>query len=214
MRVLLVDDNSLYLEGLRCFLLENGIEVAGTASDGLDALNKVEMLRPDIILMDVEMSGCGGIDATSIIKRDYPWIEIVMLSVSEEDDHLFKAIRAGASGYLLKNMAAGLFLTKLQQLFQGDAPFAPEMARRILKEVAHPSKGLTQSAPDEEAESNLTERQLEVLRMLAQGQTYREIGLALEIREVTVRYHVNELIRKLHLANRSQLIAYASKLNL
>ena len=214
MRVLLVDDNSLYLEGLRCFLLEHGIEVAGTASDGLDALNKVEMLRPDIILMDVEMSGCGGIDATSIIKRDYPWIEIVMLSVSEEDDHLFKAIRAGASGYLLKNMDAGVFLTKLQQLFQGDAPFAPEMARRILKEVAGPRKSLTQSAPDEEAESNLTERQLEVLRMVAQGQTYREIGLKLEIREITVRYHVNELMRKLHLANRSQLIAYASKMKL
>ena len=214
MRVLLVDDNSLYLEGLRCLLQENGIEVAGTASDGLDALNKVEMLKPDVILMDVEMSGCGGIDATAIIKRDYPWIEIVMLSVSQEDEHLFNAIRAGASGYLLKSMDAGMFLAKLKLLFQGDAPFAPEMARRILREVAAPAKGLTQCASDEECENDLTERQLEVLRMLAQGRTYREIGLALEIREITVRYHVNELMRKLHLANRSQLIAYASKLNL
>lgn len=214
MRVLLVDDNSLYLEGLRCLLQENGIEVAGTASDGLDALNKVEMLKPDVILMDVEMSGCGGIDATAIIKRDYPWIEIVMLSVSQEDEHLFNAIRAGASGYLLKSMDAGMFLAKLKLLFQGDAPFAPQMARRILREVTAPDQSLMRCSAEEDAESVLTERQLEVLRMLAQGRTYREIGLALEIREITVRYHVNELMRKLHLANRSQLIAYASKLNL
>ena len=214
MRVLLVDDNSLYLEGLRCLLQENGIEVAGTASDGLDALNKVEMLKPDVILMDVEMSGCGGIDATAIIKRDYPWIEIVMLSVSQEDEHLFNAIRAGASGYLLKSMDAGMFLAKLKLLFQGDAPFAPQMARRILREVTAPDQSLMRCPAEEDGESVLTERQLEVLRMLAQGRTYREIGLALEIREITVRYHVNELMRKLHLANRSQLIAYASKLNL
>lgn len=216
MRLLLVDDNTLYLEGLRYFLLENGIEVVGTAVDGLDALNKVEMLRPEMVLMDVEMSVCGGIEATRMIKRDYPGTEIVMLSISEEDEHLFSAIRAGASGYLLKSMEPQLFLAELRRLAEGDAPLAPGLTRRILQklatheqsEAAMESVALAAISP---AEADLTDRQLAVLRLVAQGRTYREIGQELDIREITVRYHVNEVIRKLHLENRAQLIAYASR---
>ncbi|MDR7869167.1 MAG: response regulator transcription factor [Sporomusaceae bacterium] len=212
MRLLLVDDNLLYIEGLKGYLQDNGVEVVGTAGDGLEALAKVEMLRPDMIVMDVQMDGCDGIEATRLIKRDFPEIEIVMLSVSEEDEHLFAAIRAGASGYLLKGMEAPLFLAELRRLAAGEAPLAPGMARRILREFAGRER---EPEPETAAERPaLSARQGEVLRMLAEGMTYKEIGAALGIREITVRYHVNEILGKLHLANRAQLLAHAARLNL
>ncbi len=208
MRLLLVDDNRLYIEELKGYLQDNGVEVAGTAGDGLEAVVKVEMLRPDMIVMDVQMAGCDGIEATRLIKRDFPEIEIVMLSVSEDDEHLFAAIRAGASGYLLKGMAAPLFLAELRRLAAGEAPLAPGMARRILREFAGRER-----EPEAAAERPaLSARQGEVLRMLAEGMTYKEIGAALGIREITVRYHVNEILGKLHLANRAQLLAHAARL--
>ncbi len=212
MRLLLVDDNPLYIEGLKDYLQDNGVEVVGTAGDGLEAVAKVEMLRPDMIVMDVQMAGCDGIEATRLIKRDFPEIEIVMLSVSEDDEHLFAAIRAGASGYLLKGMEAPLFLAELRRLAAGEAPLAPGMARRILREFAGRER---EPAPETAAERPaLSARQGEVLRMLAEGMIYKEIGAALGIREITVRYHVNEILGKLHLANRAQLLAHAARLNL
>ena len=212
MRLLLVDDNPLYIEGLKDYLQDNGVEVVGTAGDGLEAVAKVEMLRPDMIVMDVQMAGCDGIEATRLIKRDFPEIEIVMLSVSEDDEHLFAAIRAGASGYLLKGMEAPLFLAELRRLAAGEAPLAPGMARRILREFAGRER---EPAPETAAERPaLSARQGEVLRMLAEGMIYKEIGATLGIREITVRYHVNEILGKLHLANRAQLLAHAARLNL
>lgn len=214
MKLLLVDDNTFYLSRLTTFLQSNGIEVLGTANDGLEALIKVEMLRPEIILMDIEMGGCGGIEATRLIKKDFPEIEIVMLSISDEDEHLFEAIRAGASGYLLKNMDGKDFLTELRRLVTGDTPLAPGFARRILQELAQSDRGAKtvvgeKGAPAKEPPT-LTARQSEILNLLAQGQTYKEIGKALQIQQSTVKYHMNEILSKLHLANRAQLIAYAA----
>ena len=217
MKVLLVDDNALYLEGMASFLLAEGIEVAGTAGDGLEALAKVEMLRPDVILMDVEMPGCNGIEATRIIKRDFPKTEIIMLTIYDEDEQLFAAIRAGASGYLLKSMEAGRFLTELRRLAAGETPLAPGLARRILQEFSQLKNALTPEAGSTKLKAPLpvlTDRQDEILRHLAEGLTYREIGAKLKIQEVTVRYHVHEIMGKLHLANRAQLIAHAARLNL
>lgn len=214
MKVLLVDDNALYLEGLANFLQVEGITVAGTAGNGLEAVAKTEMLQPDAILMDIEMPGCNGIEATRVIKRDFPKIEIIMLTVYDEDEQLFAAIRAGASGYLLKSMEACRFLAELRRITGGDAPLAPGLARRILREFgrqgAKPLPAAKQAAPQAE----LTERQNEILKRLAEGRTYREIGEEIGIRDVTVRYHVNEIMDKLHLANRAQLIAHAAKLDL
>ena len=218
MKLLLVDDNILYLEGIKNFLEDNGVEVLGTAADGLEALNKVEMLHPDMIVMDIEMAGCDGIEATRLIKQDFPEIEIVMLTVSEEDEHLFAAIRAGASGYLLKGMDAQQFLEELGKLAAGEAVMAPGMAKRILREFASQAQN-TKSAsehvkPVEPEHTELSPRQTEVLKMLARGMTYKEIGDALTIREGTVRYHMYEILNKLHLANRTQLIAHAASLHL
>lgn len=211
MKLLLVDDNALYLEGLTAFLQSSGIEVAGTAGDGVEALFKVEMLRPDTILMDVQMAGCGGIEATRLIKQEFPRIEIVMLSISEEDEHLFAAIRAGASGYLLKSMDQNRFIEQLQRLGDGEIPFAPGLARRILQEFGQQKK--VRALAEQEA-AVLSERQREVLNLLTQGLTYKEISEALAIQERTVRYHLNEILGKLHLANRTQLLAQASRFNI
>ena len=214
MRLLLVDDNALYLEGLASFLQTEGIEVAGTAGDGLEAVAKIEMLQPDVILMDVEMPSCNGIEATRIIKRDFPGIEIIMLTIYDEDEQLFAAIRAGASGYLLKGMETDQFLAELRRLAAGDAPLAPGLARRILQELGHLKTEPPQAAKPAAQLAELTRRQSEILKRLAEGLTYREIGEEFGIREVTVRYHVNEIMDKLHLANRAQLIARAAKLDL
>jgi two-component system NarL family response regulator len=217
MKLLLVDDNFLYIDGLKDFLEDNGIEVVGTACNGLDALNKAAMLQPDTIVMDVQMGGCDGIQATQRIKREFPDVEIIMLTVCEDDEHLFAAIRAGASGYLLKGMDAVQLLAKLQQLADGETPLAPGMARRILREFAgQPSIGTdgVYAKSAELEQPKLSARQAEVLKMLAQGMTYKEIGTALNIREITVRYHVNAILDKLHLANRTQLIAHATLLDI
>lgn len=218
MKLLLVDDNILYLEGIKNFLEDNGVEVLGTAADGLEAVNKVEMLHPDMIVMDIEMAGCDGIEATRLIKQDFPEIEIVMLTVSEEDEHLFAAIRAGASGYLLKGMDTQQFLEELEKLAAGEAVMAPGMAKRILREFASQAQNTGSASecmnPFEPEQSELSPRQTEVLKMLAQGMTYKEIGDALTIREGTVRYHMYEILNKLHLANRTQLITYAASLHL
>jgi two-component system NarL family response regulator len=216
MKLLLVDDNFLYIDGLKNFLEDNGQEVVGMACNGLDALNKAAMLEPDIIVMDVQMGDSDGIQATERIKQEFPEIEIIMLTVCEDDEHLFAAIRAGASGYLLKGMDAEQFLAKLQQLADGESPLAPGMARRVLREFAGQQSSGTESytrSPGQEEQPKLSARQTEVLNMLAQGMTYKEIGAALNIREITVRYHVNAILDKLHLANRTQLIAHATLLN-
>lgn len=216
MKLLLVDDNFLYLEGLKSFLQDNGIGVLGTAANGLEALNKVAMLKPEMIVMDVQMDGCDGIEATRLIKQDFPEIEIVMLTISEDDEHLFAAIRAGASGYLLKGMDSQQFLAELWRLAAGEAVLASGMAKRILREFAAQDRSMAEKPsvkPAAPEQPELSTRQAEVLNLLAQGMTYKEIGVVLTISERTVCYHVNEIISKLHLANRTQLLANISRLN-
>jgi DNA-binding NarL/FixJ family response regulator len=216
LKILLVDDNFLYLEELKSFLQDNGVEVIGTAGNGLEALNKVAMLQPEMIVMDIEMAGCDGIEATRLIKQDFPEIEIVILTVSEDDEHLFAAIRAGASGYLLKGMDSQQFLAELCRLAAGEAVLAPGMAKRILREYAEQGQNVRnkEHVKPEKEQPELSPRQAEVLKLLAQGMTYKEIGTVLTISERTVCYHVNEIISKLHLANRTQLLANISYLNI
>lgn len=214
MKLLLVDDNQFYLPGLKNLLEKSGFEVLGMAGSGLEAVAKVEMLHPDMILMDVQMDGCDGIETTRLIKRDFPDITIVMLTVSEDDEHLFAAIRAGASGYLLKTMEMNRFPEELRRLAAGETPLSSGLAWRVLTEFAGRNQDGQPPQPIAEDQPELSSRQIEVLKLLTQGLTYREIGDVLSIRHITVRYHVNEILAKLHLANRAQLIVYASRLKL
>ena len=219
MRVLLVDDHRLMSDGVSNLLAAHGIEVLGVASDGVEAIALVQELSPDVILMDIRMPRCDGLSATRQIKALWPEIKILMLTTSAEDQDLFESVRSGASGYLLKSISGNAFIEALRGLEQGTPPFSPGLASRLLNEFAKlsgteaASSRLASRPSEQERQTNgLTERQTEVLRLVARGLTYREVGERLSLSERTVRFHMTEIISRLHLQNRSQALAYAGTL--
>lgn len=216
MRVLLVDDHTLFLEGLRNLLTAHGVTVLDTATDGFEALAKTRALNPDIILMDIQMPRCDGLTATRLIKAERPDVKIVMLTMSADDDDLFEAIKSGASGYLLKQLRADKFFEALTTAMEGGAPFSPGMAPKILDAFAHPAaQSQTAGAKAEESDKSkaaeLTERQMQILTLVAQGHTYAETADALGLTERTIKYHMGEILARLHLQNRAQVIAFAAR---
>lgn len=220
LRVLLVDDHNLFLEGLTNLLKSEGIQVVGTAHDGLEALAKARQSKPGLILMDIHMPNCDGVSATRLIKAEMPEIKIVMLTMSDDEGDLFEAVRSGASGYLLKNLDAAQFLDYLMDLQEGHPPFSPGLAEKILNEFSlQTSKPVQPDAsggsddPSEKPvdECGLTPRQMQILTLIAQGQTYRKAADTLNLSERTVKYHMGEILYCLHLQNRAQVIAFAAR---
>lgn len=209
MKILLVDDQALFLESMQGLLQAHDYQVVGVAMDGIEALNQARRLRPDLILMDIEMPRCDGLMATRLIKAEMPEVKIIMLTVSADDEHLFEAIKSGASGYLLKSLNAREFLALVAKMDQGEPPLAPGMAARLLNEFAHRSRPVTESG--QQNESVLTARESEILTLVAQGLTYPQVGTLLHLSERTVRYHMGEILARLHLQNRAQVIAYAAR---
>ena len=210
MRLLLVDDHPLFMQSLKVLLNTSGYEVIGLASTGVEALKQARLLRPDLILMDIDMPDCDGLAATRLIKAEMPHIKIVMLTVSASDEHLFEAVKSGASGYLLKSQSAERFLELIAQVEHGGAALPPELAARLLEEFARQSQHV-ETLPVEGAPAELTPRQLEILSLVAQGLTYPQVGETLHLSEPTVRYHMGEILERLHLKNRAQVIAYAAQ---
>lgn len=219
-KILLVDDHPLFLEGFQDLLAARGIEVVGTASNGLEALDKARSLRPDVILMDIQMPRCNGLAATRLIKSELSDVKIVMLTVSDEDEDLFEAIKSGASGYLLKRLDVDEFFELLLGLAKDEAPLSRGLAGRILKEFSYQAGKAGAATQAEEKDDDdgdnetkgLTPRQTEVLTLVAQGLTYKEVGAALCLSERTVKYHMREILKRLHLKNRAQVIAYAARM--
>ncbi len=210
MKVLLADDHALFLEGLQNLLTARGVQVVGTARDGLEALEKARQLSPDMILMDVRMPGCDGLAATRLIKAERPEIKIVMLTTSTEEADLFEAIKSGACGYLLKSLEAEPFMTYLNGVVRGEAAVSREMAGALLKEFARQPEPASSGA----GEAELTPRQLEILQLAAQGLSYKEVAGRLCLSEHTVKYHMGEVLQRLHLKNREQVVAYALRTGL
>ncbi len=210
MKLLLVDDHALFLHSLKVLLSTSGYDIVGTAIDGMDALKQARLLHPDLILMDIEMPICDGLAATRLIKAEMPEIKIVILTVSASDEHLFEAIKSGASGYILKSQSADRFLEMVHQIEQGGAALPPQLAARVLDEFARQARTIaTQDAQDTPAE--LTPRQVEILTLVAQGLTYPQIAESLHLSGPTVRYHLGQIMDRLHLENRAQVIAYAAR---
>ncbi len=209
MRILLVDDHTLFLQSLKMLLAANQYQVVGTAGDGREALKQARLLSPELILMDIEMPVYDGLAATRLIKAEMPGIKIVMLTVSSSDDNLFDAVKSGASGYLLKSQPAERFLELLGQVEQGGAALPPELAARLLAEFARQAQHLESSQLDSSAD--LTDRQREILTLVAQGLTYPQVGETLYLSVPTVRYHMGQILERLHLENRAQVIAYAAR---
>jgi len=214
MKILLVDDHALFRESLQNLLTLHGYQVVDTAGDGLEALEKARHLHPDLILMDIEMPGCDGLTATCLIKAEMPDIKIVMLTVAQQEESLFEAIKSGASGYLLKSSRASQLLWHLGQLAEGQAALSPGLADKLLEEFARMGRQLESNSEQVEETADLTARQREILTLIAQGMTYEEMGKTLCLSERTIRYHMEEIIQRLHLENRSQVIAYAARMGL
>lgn len=220
MRVLVADDHPLLVDGL-CSLLEaHGIEVVGAVGDGQAAVAEALRLEPDLVLMDIRMPVCDGLAATRLIKARRPDMRIVMITTSAEDEDLFEAVKSGACGYLLKTTRGPAFIEALHGLEQGIPPFSPGLADRLLREFARQAEGDTETrrrgdtrtrGHRDAEKARLTERQMEVLRLVSAGLTYKEVGSKLYLSEVTVRYHMREIMHLLHLENRSQVIAYAAQ---
>jgi DNA-binding NarL/FixJ family response regulator len=223
MRILLVDDHRLVVEGISNLLTVHGIQVVGVAGDGLEAMAMAQKLHPDLILMDIRMPQCDGLCATRMIKAAQPEIQIVMLTTSTEDQDLFEAVKSGACGYLLKSMAGEAFIQALQDVQQGIPPFSPGLAARLLKEFTRLSAAVETAVPpgpgkpaalEQLQADGLTGRQAEVLRLVASGLTYAEVGEQLFLSERTIRFHMTQIMSKLHLFNRTQVLAYAGKMGL
>jgi DNA-binding NarL/FixJ family response regulator len=215
LRVMIADDHPLLVDGLCSLLDAHGIEVVSTVGDGQAAVEQALRLMPDLVLMDINMPVCNGLDATRLIKAQQPEMKIVILTTSAEDKDLFEAIKSGACGYLLKVTSGPAFIEALRGLEQGMPPFSPGLAERLLREFAR--QGGERDAETRgkgDVEARLTERQMEVLKWVSAGLTYKEVGKKLSLSEVTVRYHMSEIMHLLHLENRKQVIAYAGKLGL
>ncbi len=210
MRVLLADDHPLFVAGLKSLLSGRGVQVVATARDGLEALEKARRERPDVILMDIHMPRCDGLAATRLIKAELPEIKIVMLTMSGESDDLFEAIRNGASGYLLKTLDTEDFFTRLMELSRGEAPLSPGLAARVLGLLSGQTGAM---APGKEASKNavLTSREQEVLTLVARGFTYKEVAEQLCLSERTIKYHMGEIIARLHLENKAQVVQHAKR---
>jgi two-component system NarL family response regulator len=215
-RVLLVDDSRLLLEGLQSLLEAHGIEVAGVAIDGLESVELACTLRPDVILMDVRMPGCDGLEATRRIKARMPQARIVMLTASADDVDLFEAIRSGACGYLIKSIDTETLVDALGQAREGIPPFSSGLAAKLLDEFARAGDAMepalapasTHTAPA----SALSARQLQVLRLVAEGLPYREVGARLQLSPRTIKSHMREIMDRLHLKNRAQVLAHAGRM--
>lgn len=211
--VLLVDDHPLFLEGLQNLLTARGIQVVGTARDGLDALEKARALRPNIILMDIRMPRMNGLDASRLIKAELPDIKIIMLTTSDNEEDLFVAIKNGASGYLLKDIEGDKFFEYLTAIGEGEVRISPKLANKLLQEFARKSTP-GENVPAASEEQELTHREKEILAQVAQGHTYKEIAKILGIAQPTVKYHMADILRRLHLANRKEAIAFAVRMGL
>lgn len=208
-RVLVADDHRLFRQGIRSLLEEaDDIQIVGEAKDGLEAVQKADVLEPDVVLMDVHMPAASGTEATQQILATHSDVRIIMLTVSEEDDDLFAAVRAGAVGYLLKNVDVDELVDAIHRAYAGEAMLSPVMAAKLMREfrAAEPEQRVG-PAPDE----LLTNRERDVLRELATGATNREIAEQLMISTHTVKTHVRHILKKLDVENRAQAAAYAAQ---
>jgi DNA-binding NarL/FixJ family response regulator len=205
-RVLLVDDHDLFRKGLAGLLTRNKeFRVVGEARNGTEALSKARELKPDIVLMDIYMPGGNGLEATRRIREDLPASKVVILTVSEEDQNLFEAIKSGAHGYLLKKIELAELFEMLRGVSGGEAPISRATAAKILEGFARQAR----EEPPAPAEDRLSHKEREVIELVARGMTNKEIGNELRISENTVKNHLKHILDKLHLENRVQAAAFA-----
>ena len=207
-RVLLVDDQPLFRTAIASLInAQDDFTVVGEAENGLIAVERAHELKPDLIVMDVEMPVMDGVEATRLLHEQLPEIKIVMLTVSESDEHLFQAIRNGAQGYLLKDLRPEQLFDMLRSVMRGETPISPAVAGLLLSEIRNGTL-TTVDAPTATPAPPITARELEILQLVADGMSNRQIGHRLSITEGTVKNHVHNALEKLGLDNRIQAASY------
>ena len=211
MRVLIVDDHPLFAEGLRNLLAERGVDVVGLARDGHEALSRARALRPDVVLMDVSMPRLDGVEATRALKAAFPEVTVLMLTQVDDDEHLFAAVAAGASGYVLKSEPTDAFLRLLEGAARGEVAVSAPLAGRLLREFARLDAA---DRPDDAVSEPLTDRQREVLRLVGDGMLYKQVAERIGVSERGVKYHMGEVLARLHARDRDEAVALARRLGL
>jgi len=206
-KVLIVDDHALFRQGVRSAIEHEGdIQIVGEAENGAEALAKARKLNPDLILMDIHLPPGSGLEAVSAIKGALPKVKIIMLTVHEQDENLFEAIKLGAEGFLSKKVRAQALLRSVRGVMRGEAALSRQMTARILKEFARLAEMQVGNIT-----TQLTPREKQVLEKISEGSSNKEIALALCISQNTVKTHVASILHKLHLHNRSQAAEYAQR---
>jgi DNA-binding NarL/FixJ family response regulator len=207
-RVTIFDDNKRLLESLSVLIDgSEGFQIAGTFTDCSDINSKINSSKPDVILMDIEMPGINGIEAVKLVKKDFPGINVLMQTAFENDENVFEAICAGASGYILKNTPPAKILEYIVEVYQGGSPMSPIVARKVLGFLQQPAKAqMVTSTTDE---YNLTAREKDVLACLVKGMSYKMIGDHCGITYETVRSHMKNIYDKLHVASMTEAVAKA-----
>lgn len=204
MRILIADDHSLFRDGLRSLLQAQGHEVVGEARNGAEAIALTRELRPEVLLMDLQMPEVDGITATRAVTAEMPEVKVVILTASEEEAKLFEAIKSGAQGYLLKNLEADEFFEMLDRVQRGEPALTPALAKKLLQEFAKPAEATTTT------EEALTGREREVLELMVEGITSnRRLAKRLGLSENTVKFHVRNILDKLRVHNRAEVVGYA-----
>jgi DNA-binding NarL/FixJ family response regulator len=206
MRILIADDHALFRDSLRSLLEAHDLEVVAEAKDGKEAVEMAWETKPDVVLMDLTMPEMDGLEATKQLSAELPDVKVIILTASDDDTHLFDAIKAGAKGYLLKDLESGQFFALLEGVERGEPALTPAVARKLLEEFARPKRQMKeQYDPDA-----LTDRERQVLELMVQGTTSnRKLAKLLGVSENTIKFHVRNILDKLHLHNRAQVVAYA-----
>lgn len=209
-RILLVDDQPLFRRALATLIADQPhLSIVGEAENGLQALEMARLVAPDLVLMDVEMPVMTGVEATRRIRDELPGVRVVILTVSEADEHLFDAIRFGAHGYLLKDLRPEQLYELIRAVMRNETVLSPAIAGRLLREFREGgvTGGKRTVAPEAEGPS-LTRREIQIMQLVSQGLSNKEIGVKLSITEGTVKNHVHNALEKLQLENRIQAAAY------
>jgi len=204
-KILIVDDHPLIRRGLSAVIEETqGMTIVGQAMDGLQAIRRARDLSPDVVLMDIFMPTMNGVEATAILVRNHPWMKVVMLTISDKEEDLYSAIKAGASGYLLKNVRPMELVDALRQVVQGGAIITPHLAPRLLDE-------LLEDVIDSPSPTALTHRERDVLELVSAGLSNREIAAKLFVSENTIKTHLRNIMDKYHFKNRAEAAAYIAR---
>jgi two-component system, NarL family, response regulator LiaR len=228
LRILLADDHALFREGLRQLLTAKGFEIVGEAGTGVEAVEEAQRLTPDLVVLDLDMPEMDGLEATRLIKTALPDMPVVILTASERETNLFESVKSGALGYVLKTMTPSDLIQQIEAAARGESALSPELATKVLSEFSRVSSQLaapprpnsapsSQTAaeaalppPDENTDA-LTAREREVLERVIAGESNKEIASAVFISENTVKYHLKNILRKLHVNNRAQVVAWAMR---